>query len=125
MDQSTHEVRVKEWSALIRECNASGLNKNQWCKLNNINEKQFYYWQRVVRRETLAKVQLPESVDHPVAQTAFVEISTPVSHMPSEPMMTDIPSAVIRLNNSMSVELSDTASASFIQHLIGALAHAE
>ena len=125
MDQSTHEVRVKEWSALIRECNASGLNKNQWCKLNNINEKQFYYWQRVVRREALAKVKLPKSVDHPVARTAFVEISAPVSQIPSEPVRTDIPSAVIRLNNGISVELSDTASASFIYQLIGALTNAE
>ena len=29
MDQSTHEIRVREWSQIIQDCNASGLTKKE------------------------------------------------------------------------------------------------
>ena len=53
MDQSTHEIRVREWSQIIQDCNASGLTKKEWCLQYHINEKSFYYWQRVIRRDNL------------------------------------------------------------------------
>ncbi len=49
MEQSTHEIRVKEWLKIIQDCYTSGLTKKEWCMQNHINEKSFYYWQRVIR----------------------------------------------------------------------------
>ena len=73
MEQSTHEIRVKEWSKIIQDCYTSGLTKKEWCVQNHINEKSFYYWQRVIRKETLAKYPLPQSD----VQTTFVELPSP------------------------------------------------
>ena len=40
---------------------------------NHINEKSFYYWQRVIRKETLAKCPLLSSD----VQATFVELPSP------------------------------------------------
>ena len=73
MEQSTHVIRVKEWSKIIQDCCTSGLTPKEWCVQNHINEKSFYYWQRVIRKETLAKCPLPSSD----LQTTFVELPSP------------------------------------------------
>lgn len=119
MDQSTHEIRVREWSQIIQDCNDSGLTKKEWCLQNHINEKSFYYWQRIIRRETLAACQLPVTADSS-AKTTFVELLPP-KH--SAPVSTNNHSAVIRLDNGVSIEIS--ASAAFIRQLIGAVAYDE
>ena len=122
MDQSTHEIRVREWSQIIQDCNASGLTKKEWCLQNHINEKSFYYWQRVIRRETHAACRLPVTADSSV-ETTFVELPSP-KH--SAPVSTNIhSSAVIRLGNGVSIEISESASAAFIRQVIGAVAYAE
>ena len=73
MEQSTHVIRVKEWSKIIQDCYTSGLTQKEWCMQNHINEKSFYYWQRVIRKETLAKCPLLSSD----VQTTFVELPSP------------------------------------------------
>ena len=44
MDKISHEMRLAQWTSIIRECNNSGMPKKSWMEINNINEKQFYYW---------------------------------------------------------------------------------
>ena len=73
MEQSTHKIRMKEWSKIIQDCYTRGLTKKEWCVQNHINEKSFYYWQRVIRKETLAKCPLLSSD----VQTTFVELPSP------------------------------------------------
>ena len=73
MEQSTYVIRVKEWSKIIQDCCISGLTKIEWCVQNHIKAKSFYYWQRVRRKETLAKCPLPSSD----VQTTFVELPSP------------------------------------------------
>lgn len=121
MDQSTHEIRVREWSQIIQDCNASGLTKKEWCLQNHINEKSFYYWQRVIRRETLAACQLPVTANSSI-ETTFVELPSPKHSAPSS---ANNHSAVIRLDNGVSIEISESASAEFIRQLVGAVAYAE
>ena len=73
MEQSIHEIRVKEWLKIIEDCYTSGLAKKEWCVQNHINAKSFYYWQRVIRKEILVKCPLPSSD----VQTTFVELPSP------------------------------------------------
>ena len=47
---------------------------------NHINENSFYYWQRVIRKETLAKYPLPQSD----VQTTFVEYPSPMDNNETE-----------------------------------------
>lgn len=46
MDQSTHEVRRKQWLSIITECQArpEGTTVREWLSENNIKEKAYYYW---------------------------------------------------------------------------------
>ena len=54
MDKTTHEVRLLQWQEIIQAQLASGQNKREWCRENGISEKQFYYWQRRLRKELYA-----------------------------------------------------------------------
>ena len=51
MDKITHKVRCEQWTAIINECLASGMPKTTWCRANGISDKQFFYWQRILRQE--------------------------------------------------------------------------
>lgn len=51
MDKITHQVRAEHWAKIMNECINSGMSKTAWCRANGISEKQFFYWQRILRRE--------------------------------------------------------------------------
>lgn len=39
MDKITHEMRLAQWTSIIRECNNSGMSKKSWITANNIESK--------------------------------------------------------------------------------------
>ena len=47
----THQVRAEHWAKIMNECINSGMSKTARCRANGISEKQFFYWQRILRRE--------------------------------------------------------------------------
>ena len=51
MDKITHQVRAEHWAKIMNECINSGMSKTAWCRANGISVKQFFYWQRILRRE--------------------------------------------------------------------------
>lgn len=118
MDKITHEVRLANWTNLIQDCLSSGLSKKQWCLENQVNEKQFYYWQRRVREEVY-KEQV--SAAEPKQVTTFVEVP-PLSKL-EKPLLSN-PSAQIRVNGC-TIEIADSASDIFIRRLLGALAYVQ
>lgn len=46
-----HKYLLSKWAPIIQSCRTSGMTVKAWCQENNINEKQFFYWQRRVREE--------------------------------------------------------------------------
>lgn len=44
MDKFTYQVRYEQWTKIINEYLASGMNKTAWCKANGISGKSFFYW---------------------------------------------------------------------------------
>ena len=62
MDKITHQVRCEQWTSIINECLASGMNKTAWCRENGISEKQFFYWQRILRNKENGVVTSEQSV---------------------------------------------------------------
>ena len=83
MDSKVMELRLKQWIPIFEQQSTSGLSKQEWCKLNNINRSVFFKWQRILREYLLEKnenmVQTHQSANL-VAQTTskFVELA-PVS----------------------------------------------
>ena len=59
MDKITHQVRAEHWTRILNECMNSGMSKTAWCRANGISEKQFFYWQRILRREAYEASQNP------------------------------------------------------------------
>ena len=51
MDKITHQVRAEYWTKIMNECMNSGMFKTAWCRANGISEKQFFYRQKILRRE--------------------------------------------------------------------------
>ena len=102
MDKITHQVRAEHWAKIMNECINSGMSKTAWCRANGISEKQFFYWQRILRREAFEKSQnltLPVTVSQdqlPATQrtVAFTEIKLPSSPQNTAPVFR--PDLVIR-----------------------------
>ena len=115
MDNITHEMRLAQWTSIIRECNNSGMSKKSWMSANDIDEKQFYYWQRRVREEVIQELRPTFS-----SATTFVELPAPVSAVP----LGKQPDAIIHMGNC-SLEIHNTISPALLQTMIQAVTHAE
>ena len=120
MDNTTHEVRLANWKTIVEQCQSRprGQTVAEWCAQNDIREKQYYYWQRRVRRQALNEAggALPATVSRDNS-ISFMEISVPHSLPVSagNSLLADFhPEAVIRrgdiiigLSNSISDRLLD------------------
>lgn len=54
MDKITRQVLIEHWIQIMNERLNSGMNKTEWCRANGILDKQFFYWQRILRKEDFA-----------------------------------------------------------------------
>ena len=129
MDKITHQVRAEHWAKILNECMNSGMSKTAWFRANGISEKQFFYWQRVLRRkayEASQNLSLPavaekEQVSAVQQPVSFAEIKLPaVSPVPSSVFHPDL---VIR-KGKLVLEISNSASAELLSR-IGGILHAE
>lgn len=106
MDKITHEMRLMQWTPIIKSCHNSGISIRSWCAENNVNTNQFHYWQRRLRKEVYETLKETESHSKP----NFVQLSTPVESLKNKSvfkadMILHIENNVIELTNSVSEEL--------------------
>jgi len=128
MDKITHQVRAEHWAKIMNECINSGMSKTAWCRANGISEKQFFYWQRILRREAFENSQnssLPATVGPdqeltPATQrtVSFTEIQLPSSSQSTDPVFH--PDLVIR-KGSLILEISNSASNELLLRIGGLL----
>jgi len=45
-----NELRLQNWTEIIRECQESGMTNKEFCAQRGITEKSYYYWLRKIRR---------------------------------------------------------------------------
>lgn len=85
MDQSAYNISLQRWEALIYEANASGMRKREWCRLHGIGERQFYYWQRKIRKKAISQFQQgSDGTTLSVKEPAFIELQPPVADEPAQ-----------------------------------------
>ena len=82
-----------------------------WCLENNINEKQFYYWQRRVREEVFDTMKKTESLSKP----NFVQLPMPAK--PSRNTSSFIPDMIISIGDNV-LEISNTTSEELISKVL-------
>ena len=128
MDKITHQVRAEHWTKIMNECINSGMAKTAWCRANGISEKQFFYWQRILRREAFdnsKKSSLPATVgsDQELAPATQRTASFTEIKLPSSPQSTASvfhPDLVIR-KGSLVLEISNSASEDLLSRIRGIL----
>ncbi len=107
MDKITHEMRLAQWTQVIRECHSSGATTRTWCAANNVNEKSFYYWQRRLREQAFLSLENIQSKE----QSRFVQLPVSVESISnnktafSADMVLHIGDNILELSNSVSEEL--------------------
>lgn len=113
MEKVTHEVRCEQWTQIIKECLASGMNKTACCKAHGFSVKSFFYWQRILRNETYnEQKQLPALKNQkPETPVAFIELQA-VENTAS--CTTGFCQDVIIRKNDLIMEVSNTASAGLL-----------
>ncbi len=96
MDKITRQVRIEHWTQIMNECLNSGMNKTEWCRANGISDKQFFYWQRILRKEAFAASTSKDLsvITDPADETSpqkisFAEISIPIKQESVRFMLND------------------------------------
>lgn len=107
-------MRLAQWTSIIRECNNSGMPKKSWMEINNINEKQFYYWQRRIRLEAVQDLQSSLS-----SNTTFVELPAPVAACKQD----NQPDAVLRIGNN-TLEIHNSLTPILLKTILQVMIHA-
>ena len=128
MDKITHQLRAEHWAKIMNECINSGMPKTAWCRANGISEKQFFYWQRMLRREAFENSRnssLPATVRPnqelvPATQrtVSFTEIKLPSSSQSTAPVFH--PDLVIRKGDIV-LEISNSVSDALLSRIGGIL----
>jgi len=124
MDHITHEMRLANWKSVVEQCHArpDGQSAKQWLAEHGISEKQYYYWQRRIRKEAYA--QLSENLPAVGCSSglAFAELS--FNHGMTGASSQFRPDAVIR-SSRVTIELSNSISEQLLSRILGGLAHAQ
>ena len=115
------QTRLNQWAEQIRECNnrPQGMTVDDWCLQNGIKRTNYYWRLRKVREALLTAAET-------TTNATFVELKEPeVAPVPVKPKEYSTPKivAVIKTNHC-SIEITDQASSTFLNSLIGAMNHA-
>lgn len=99
MDKNSYKVRREQWLRIVTECNNrdQSISKIQWCQMNGVNIKSFYYWQHQFRNELLivgaaSATQVPSFVDI----TSQVSRTAPISEEAVSAERTLVPELMIQ-----------------------------
>ena len=147
MDQSTHDVRLARWREIVIQCHnrPAGMSARAWLAERDINEKQYYYYQRLIRSEAFEEMKAgclsapqKETADASAAAdqlpavqkqgtVSFAEIPAAavreISVSPVQPAAGFHPDAVIRTRFG-SIELSNSVSECLLRSLMEVMCHA-
>ena len=79
MKTTKHEILRSQWIEIIKRHSNSGQSIRQWCEENDVSKGKFYYWQRVIREESLIKAGTLAIT----GQTQFVEVKPSIAEIKS------------------------------------------
>lgn len=113
MDRVTHAMRYDYWKNIVTECNQSGMGKEEWMRIHNINSKSFYRWQKILRDD--AALSLVSS-QQPEKHEGFIELKPSV--IAEADVCTNQVPVVIRKRDIV-IEVSESVSDAFLTRIIG------
>ena len=111
------QMRLSEWAEQIKECQnrPQGMKIDEWCQMHGITKANYYWRLRRVREAFLEATDIT-----PI----FVELPVPA---PTETTAAVTPKvvAILKGTNQLTMEITDQASPSFLNTLLGAMNHAQ
>ena len=100
MDQVTKVrkyLKREQWSALISDCQSSGMTVTAWCKQNDICEQTYYRNLKKLREEACGSFPVPAQYDKP-AVFKQLQIQQPVSDEKTA-VLIHLPYATLEVHN--------------------------
>ena len=128
MDARTAETRYQRWVQVIQDWSKSGLSKRDYCQQNEIDEKQFYYYQRRIRAIIAAQAEVPALLEGSFSEAAASSVE-PQSNRPQIvklrfPGTGQANTSMISFSvNGMGFSVPETIPASFLAKLLEAASH--
>ncbi len=102
---ATRQIRIQQWAAIIKDCKASKLKVNDYCKEHDISHDAYYYWLRKVKEAALL-------------QSGFVEINPPANEK-------QISSAALTVKiRDVSLEIQEGVSQELLEKVIRGIRNA-
>ena len=83
MDKETMRMKLTYWAGIIKEARASGMKISKWCEMNQITDRQYYYWHKKVMHDTYAM-----ALESGMVPAADVSPSQPA--LPAAPEFTEL-----------------------------------
>ena len=127
MDATTAEIRYQRWVQVIQDWRSSGLSKRDYCQQNEIDEKQFYYYQRRIRAIIATQAErpaLPESSSGLAANSVGQQSNRPQIVKLRFPEMAEAKASTISFSvNGMNFSVPEAIPASFLAKLLEAASH--
>jgi len=114
-----HQTRLSEWAEQIKECQnrPQGMKIDEWCRLHGITKANYYWRLRRVREAFLETAEIAP---------AFVELPTPIA---TEPVATATTKpkivAILKGKNQLTLEITDQASSTLLNTLLGVMFNAQ
>lgn len=73
---SKQKINLMRWTSLIKQREESGLNVTEWCRLNGIDRRTYYYWLEKLRNIAfeLTDQELSQAIRQTETLPAMVEI---------------------------------------------------
>lgn len=131
MNEITRQIRQIKWVEIIRECNSSGIPKNQWMAEHGINSKSFYRYQKILRehfgRDYLyGKSQNGQPNTREVDEWNNNAVALPLqaASCPADDRTSEEPAAIITVGQ-MTIRISNTISSKLAKAIVGCLRNAE
>ena len=112
------QTRLMEWAEQIRDCNnrPHGMTVDEWCRGQGITKANYYWRLRKVREELLKVTD---------SMPAFAELKAPETTLIENNSSAQPKIAAVIKTDKWSIEITDQASPSFLNTLIGAMNHAQ
>lgn len=107
---AAQQVRLHEWSGIIRARNESGLTVKEFCIQNNITETQYFYWLRKLRTSAIE-----------ASGMQFVELPAPTETTVEE---IDDAGVIIELNG-VKIHVNNAGCRSTLSMVLEVISHAQ
>ena len=114
-NSTTKEYRLSQWFPIVKTCREIGMTVKAWCEQHDINEKQFYYYQRLLMEA--ASESLVDTRQH----SKLVQVPCLIPDKSSSSNSSFDPDLIIRIGE-VSVELSENVRTDFLSRVLKVIA---